>query len=105
MNLSGAQRTYLRGLAHAVRPAVQVGREGLSAGVMAAFEAALQAQELVKVQFLTERDRAAKGQLAEAMARGAGAVCVGRIGHTAIFFRRHPDPQRRRVVLPGEETP
>jgi len=105
MELSGSQRTYLRGLAHALRPVVQVGREGLSEGVMAAFEAALQAHELVKVQFLTERDRGTKRQLADAMASGAGAVCVGRIGHTAIFFRRHPDPQRRRVVLPGEETP
>jgi len=105
MELRGSQRKYLRGLAHALRPAVQVGREGLSAGVLEAFHAALAANELVKVQFLADKDRDTKRALAETLAAHGGAALVGAIGHTAIFFRRHPDPERRRVRLPGEEAP
>lgn len=104
MALRGSQRKYLRGLAHSLRPVVQVGREGLSDGVMAAFDVALDARELVKVQFLVEKDRAAKKELATEMETRAAAECVGRIGHMAIFFRRNPDPERRSVKLPGEEA-
>lgn len=103
MALRGSQRKYLRGLAHNLRPVVQVGRDGLSDGVMAAFEVALDAHELVKVQFLAEKDRAAKKELAAEMETRCAAECVGRIGHMAIFFRRQEDPDRRRVTLPGEE--
>jgi RNA-binding protein len=70
---------------------------------MAAFEVALAAHELVKVQFLAEKDRAAKRELAAEMEERSGAECLGRIGHMAIFFRRQEDPERRRVKLPGEE--
>ena len=104
MALRGSQRKYLRGLAHALRPVVQVGKDGLSEGVLAALDAALEAHELVKVQFLAEKERAGKKALAEEMEERAAAECVGRIGHMAIFFRRNPDPERRRIVLPGEEA-
>lgn len=104
MALRGSQRKYLRGLAHALRPVVQVGREGLSEGVLVAFDAALDAHELVKVQFLAEKDRDSKRTLAAELAARGGAELVGTVGHMAIFFRRHPDPERRRVVLPGEAS-
>ena len=36
LELKGFQRKYLRGLAHALKPVVQVGHDGVTAGVVQA---------------------------------------------------------------------
>ncbi len=97
--LSGTQRKHLRGLAHGLRPAVQVGKEGLTEGVVTAVDSALEASELVKVRIAAERDERAEvtGQLE----RRLGCECVGTVGRMAILFRRHPDPEQRSITLPG----
>ncbi len=99
MVMKGSQRQYLRGLAHSLRPAVQVGRGGLTEPVATEVDRALTAHELVKVQIAAERDE--RRQIAEAVAAKLGCEWVGGVGRMAIFYRQHPDPERRSVVLPG----
>jgi len=101
--LTGAQKKYLRGLAHGVRPAVQVGVRGLEPTVLTTIDQALTARELVKVHMAGDRD--ARGEFAERIATKLQAELVGTIGRMAIFFRRHPDPQRQRVSLPRGRDP
>ena len=96
--LSGAQRTWLRGRAHGLRPAVQMGREGMSEGLLAAIDSALEASELVKVQLSGDRDE--RRRVAAEMTRRLDAECVGQVGRMAILYRRQPDPERRTVVVP-----
>lgn len=95
-DLSGAQRRRLRGLAHALEPLVRVGKGGLGEGVLRAIDGALEAHELVKVRFLGGKDdlRAATERL-----EGLGAQVVGAIGHVAILYRQHEDPERRRIEI------
>ncbi len=100
MGLKGSQRKYLRGAAHSARPVVQIGKDGVTAGIMAALDTALADHELVKVQFVAIKDRTEKAALVTDLAAGTDSECVGTIGHTAIFFRRHPDPEKRKVKLP-----
>ena len=97
--LKGSQRKYLRGLAHGLRPAVQVGKEGLTDGVTAAVDAALQAHELVKVQIAAERDE--RAAIAAALEDRTDSECVGTIGRMAILYRRQADPEKRSISLPG----
>jgi RNA-binding protein len=95
--LSGAQRKQLRGLAHGLDPLVQLGRDGLDAGVLDEIDRALERHELVKVRFGSERD-----ERAEAIATVAdrlGCAVAGAVGRIAILYRQHPDPKRRRVRL------
>ncbi len=96
--LKGSARKYLRGLAHSLRPAVQIGKDGLTDAVAASVEDALSTQELIKVQFVGSRET--KREIAEAIDRRTGTTCVGIIGHVAILYREHPDADRRRIVLP-----
>ena len=98
--LSGSARKYLRGLAHGLRPLVQIGKEGLSAAVVEALDQALASHELVKVQFLTGREE--KRELARTVDARLESECVGIIGHTAIFYRPHPEAEKRRITLPGK---
>lgn len=97
-DLSGKQRKYLRGLAHKLNPAVTVGKNGLNDGVYAELERALDQAEVVKVRFADFKDE--RKELAPTMAEKCGAVLAGLVGHTAIFYRRNPDPEKRNVKLP-----
>lgn len=96
--LTGAQRQWLRGQAHALSPAVQLGRQGLSEAALRQIDAALAAHELIKVQAIVPRKE--KGALAETLAERLGAEVAGVIGHVFILYRRHPDPAKRRIELP-----
>lgn len=78
-----------------------MGHRGITPTVIAAVREALDAHELIKVRFLDEKDRGAKAGLAAQIAGETASALVGMIGHTAIFYRRHPDPDRRRITLPG----
>ena len=95
--LTGAQRTRLRGLAHGYRPAVQIGKAGLTDSVVDAIDDALTANELVKVQIFTARDE--RQQIAAAVEQRLNCDCAGSVGRMAIFYRQQPDPEKRRVDL------
>ncbi len=72
--LKGSQRKYLRGLAHSYKPLVQIGKEGLSESVIRAIDTALEAR--------------------------LNCECVGTVGRTAILYREHPDPEKRKITVP-----
>ncbi len=95
--LKGSQRTRLRGLAHGYRPAVQIGKGGLTDSVVAAIDAALTASELIKVQIFTARDE--RQQIADAIEERLDCECAGAVGRMAIFYRQHPDPEKRHIDI------
>jgi RNA-binding protein len=97
--LKGSQRRYLRGAAHSYRPSVQIGRDGLTDGVVAAIDAALTAHELVKVKIAA--DRTGRDTLVPAIEDRLCCECVGTLGHTAVLYRQHPDPEKRTLEVPG----
>lgn len=97
--LRGAQRKYLRGLAHGLKPLIQVGRAGLAPGLVANVDEALQHHELIKVRFLEHK--AEKRELSAALADQLDAALAGIIGHVAIFYRPASEPADRRIDLPG----
>jgi RNA-binding protein len=84
--LSSAQKRYLRGLAHGLKPVVLVGGKGLSEGLVAETSAALDIHELIKVKVAAE-DREARDALITALAEGTGAALVNRIGNVAVLYR------------------
>ncbi|MBP7149537.1 MAG: ribosome assembly RNA-binding protein YhbY [Acidobacteria bacterium] len=98
MALLGSQRSYLRGLAHELRPVVQIGKEGLTEAVVESIRQALSTRELIKVQFVGSRED--KRPIAELIDGQLGTECVGIIGHVAVFYREHPDPEKRAIRLP-----
>jgi RNA-binding protein len=93
--LTGSQRKHLRGLAHGYRPAVQVGKGGLTDAVVASIDEALTARELIKVQIFTARDE--RQEITSAVEARLACECVGMVGRMAILYRRQPDPERRRI--------
>ncbi len=102
--LSGSQRKYLRGLAHALRPVILIGQQGLSDALVASMEANLRRHELIKVHFNEFKEKPVKQELSQTLARRTGAHLVGLIGHTAIFYRPHPQEEKRLIRLPPRAT-
>ena len=96
--LSGNQRKFLRAEAHHLEPSVRVGKEGLTAGLLAAIDQALEAHELIKIRFVALKEEKAIA-IPEIEGR-TGSACVGVVGHVGIFYRQQPDPEKRRIALP-----
>lgn len=97
--LKGHQRTHLRGLAHGIKPHVMIGQKGLSPSVLEAVNEALDAHELIKVKFLDFKDKDQKKAISGTIEEQTGSELVGMIGHMAIFYRQHPDPEKRKIQL------
>ena len=93
--LSGAQRRWLRGRAHELRPVVQVGDAGVTGAVLEALDRALADHELVKVRLRAPDD---KRGAARELAERSGAELCGLVGHTVVLYRR--DPERPQLALP-----
>ena len=96
--LDGAQRRYLRGLAHPLKPVVFVGESGISPAVEQAVEAALDSHELVKVRL---RQPADKQSAAKQLAETSHAALCGVVGHTVVLYR--PDPEDPQIKLPRRD--
>ena len=98
--LKGFQKRYLRGLAHGLKPVIFIGQRGLTPSLTAAFNDALDHHELVKIKFNDFKEKKQKQAIAETIEKTAACELVGLIGHMATFYRRQPDPEKRKVELP-----
>jgi RNA-binding protein len=95
--LSNAQKRYLRGLAHDLKPVLLVGAKGVTDNLVAEAVLALEHHELIKVRIAAD-DRELRDEWISELANRAGAQLVGRIGHVAILYRR--SSERPLIVLP-----
>lgn len=88
--LTGKQRRYLRSLGHELRPIVQIGRDGLDEGLVAAVDQALADHELVKIKLGEAADLDRHDAAADLAARTRSEVAQV-LGFTVLLYRRHPD--------------
>ncbi|WP_420932957.1 ribosome assembly RNA-binding protein YhbY [Alteromonas sp. A081] len=90
MKLSNKQKQFLKGLAHPLKPIVQLGSNGLTEGVVAEIDSALNHHELIKVKVPSD-DREEKLLIMDAIVRETNAAKLQVIGHTLIIFRPSED--------------
>ena len=88
----------LRGLGHALAPVVQIGKEGLSAAVIAQTNSALTAHELIKVKLASESplDR---HDTATELAGATKAELVQVIGRAFVLFRASAKKKKNKIDL------
>lgn len=97
--LTGAQKSHLRGLGQRLPDHLKIGRAGLTPAFFSELQLQLRAHELVKLRFLGA-DRDERAALCVQIADEGRCVCVGAVGHTALFYRQNPDEKARTVQLP-----
>ena len=101
MKLEGYQRRHLRGLAHHLKPIVQVGKAGLSPTVLAAVDKALETHELIKVRLAG--DKADKRGMVSTFESELRCAEVGLVGHVATLYRAHPEAAERKIKIPARK--
>jgi RNA-binding protein len=98
--LSSTQAKFLRGLAHSLNPVVFVGQKGVTPALVNSAAEAFQRHELIKVKFVDFKEKKQKLEIAAAIENKTACRMAGMIGHVAIFFKQHSDPEKRRIQLP-----
>jgi RNA-binding protein len=90
---TGELRRKLRAHGHALKPLVQIGKAGITKGVLAQIQQALFDHELIKVRIATECpvDRFA---VADALAQEPGTNVVQLLGRIVLVYKRHPQKPR-----------
>ena len=95
--LTGKQRRHLRALAHDLKPIVQVGKDSIDDGLVAAVDQALADHELIKIK-LGEAAGLDRHEAADALAARTKSEVAQVLGYTLILYR--PDPEDPQIKLP-----
>jgi RNA-binding protein len=91
-----AEQHKLRARAQRLDAAMNIGKSGVSAGVVEEARRHLEEHRLLKVRFLAAaRDERGSGELAQDLAARAGAELVEVRGHTAVLWK--PGARRART--------
>lgn len=88
--LSGKEKRALRARAHHLNPVVSVGAAGVSDGVLAEIDGALEHHELVKLRIAAD-DREQRAALITGICERTNAELIQRIGHTAVIYRERSE--------------
>ena len=99
--LTGKQKSYLRSLAHKLKPVVQIGHHGVTEGVLAAVEVALEQHELIKVKVAGEAEVDA-AEIAPGLEQASHSQLAQLIGHTLVLYRRRE--KNPKISLPRIKT-
>lgn len=96
MALTNKQKQFLKTRAHALKPIILLGNNGLTEGVLAEIDLALDYHELIKIKVPAE-DREQKVLIMDAIIRETKAEKVQVIGKILVLFRPGKD---KKILLP-----
>ncbi|NVJ66138.1 MAG: ribosome assembly RNA-binding protein YhbY [Gammaproteobacteria bacterium] len=94
--LSKSQIKFLKAEAHALKPVVMIGGNGVTESVLEELERALDHHELIKIKVRAE-DRDEKHEIIEYLCEKTNAIKVNTIGHNLVLFRQSKD---KKILLP-----
>jgi len=95
--LDSRQRRHLAGLAQSRDCLVTLGRAGSGDALVARLDLLLERHELVKLRF--GDFKATREAIAADLAARTRSELVRIIGNVAVFWRRNPHPEKRKVEV------
>ncbi|MGI4983116.1 MAG: YhbY family RNA-binding protein [Janthinobacterium lividum] len=99
-NLSPAQRADLRAQAHALKPVVIIGADGLTEPVVAEARRALHSHQLIKIRVFGD-DRDARVEIADTLCARLDAALVQHIGKLLVIWRPSDDAEDLIAAAPA----
>jgi RNA-binding protein len=94
LDLTPAQRKFLKAQAHSLKPVVMIGQAGLTTAVRDEIERSLAAHELIKVRVLND-DRAAREAWLTEICAGLGCAPVQHLGKLLLLYKPAEPPRLR----------
>ena len=77
-----------------------MGKQGIMLELISFIDQALKYHELIKVKFNDFKTE--KKDLSQEIETQLQCPLVGMIGHVAIFYREHPNPQKRKIAITND---
>lgn len=100
MSITDKQKRWLKSQVHHLKPVVLVGQAGITEGLLAELDLALDHHELLKVR-VAAGDRELRDELIAQMLAASRATLVSRIGNVAALYRANPK-RRDPIALPRD---
>jgi len=98
--LTVKQKKHLKGLAHPLSPAVKIGKEGITKGIVGTIMTELLHHELIKVK-IGSNSSVDKTEAAQLIPDKTESSLVQLIGKTLILYKKNPErPKEKRIKLP-----
>lgn len=97
MNLSDAQKKFLRGLGHRLKPVISIADAGLTKSVFDEFTSTIEHHELIKVRVRND-DRNVRNSIVHELCEKSEATLITRIGNVALIFKKND--QKPYIALP-----
>ena len=97
MVINSSQRKHLKSLAHHLKPIVNIGKEGLTEGVIHFILDALEKHELLKIKFSKNKD--IKKDISTQITDGTKSFKVSIIGNILIIFKQSENPKNRHIKI------
>ncbi len=97
-DLTSKQRSFLRGLAHDIKQAEHIGKEGVTTAAIRSIRQAFAHRELLKVRVLENAPEETRDAAHKLAAEIDDCVVVQVVGRSATLYR--PDPKEPEIKLP-----
>lgn len=102
MTLTSKQRAFLRSQAHAMKPIVQIGKNGLNDEIKTSVRRALDARELIKIKLLQNTDETID-EVAAILEEEIGADSVAKTGRILTLFKVAAKKENRKISIKVRE--
>lgn len=98
--LSTKQLQYLKGLAHSLSPLIQIGKDGISEGLLDMTKRELKTRELLKVK-IGNNSGLEKHEAAQRLTVKTNSHLIQLIGKTVVLYKENPNrPKDKKIRLP-----
>ena len=92
MSLTQEQKKQFKSIGHHLKPIVTIAANGLTEGVLAELDRALNDHELIKIQLRAERDD--RKALIDQLCAQSSSLLIQSIGKVALIYRKNPQPNK-----------
>ena len=93
MSLTQEQKKQFKSIGHHLKPVVTIADNGLTEGVLAELDRALNDHELIKIQLrIVERDD--RKAIIDDVCQKSSSLLVQSIGKVALIYRKNPQPNK-----------
>jgi RNA-binding protein len=97
MNINASHIKKLKSLSHHLKPSVNIGKDGLSEGVIQSISEILERHELIKIKFHKNKD--SKEIISKDIVTSTKSTKVSIIGNTLIIYKQSSNLKYRQIKL------
>ena len=97
MKINKHQRRRLKRLAHSLKVSTNIGKSGLTEGVIYSLDEILDNKELIKIKFTQNKDIRKKLSSEIISKTKSNEICL--IGNTLIIYRQSSNPLKRHIKI------